>query len=526
MRNLVLGVAASALFFSACGDSGSTDGDGAGGGGGVTTGSGGSPPISGPMALDCTHKGSGTDYPVGPGQTYETLGDVPFETLKGGDTVRIFYKPEPYREKIMIGGQGTAEQPIRVCGVAGPNGELPVIDGNGATTRPTSDFPFEGHQVRGVVVLGHRNHDPYDDMPGPFVLEGLAITGGTTGNTFTDASGATAEYSTAAAGIFVQRGRGVVIRGCEVYGNANGIFSGTSGGEDGTYDVLVEANYVHDNGLVDSDRQHNVYDESIGITYQFNRFDPPRAGSLGANVKDRSSGVVFRYNWVDGGAHVLDLVEAQEAKATTVPMAEYHQSYVYGNVFIRRGLDGSMIHYGGDSGLVDDYRKGTLFFYGNTLAVDNAAQGDYDLIALTELTTNDEHLWSRNNVIYLSTPTSPVRPVVLLGPRDGETHGIADVGADWVDAGVTPYRMVPDLPDTFYGTIDGFETQPAGASAGLVDPAGDDFRPTSGSALIGGGVDIDDAIPAALVPAYAYRKHRDAVPRSDESAPTQGALLP
>ena len=524
MSRVCAGCTIAALLLSACGDDSSA---GAGGGGTSTsTGSGAAPPISGPRAIDCTHKGSGTDYAVGPGQPYASLGDVPFETLKGGDTVRIYYRAEPYRDKLMIGGQGTADQPVRVCGVAGPNGELPIIDGENATSRSADDYPYEGLQPRGVVTLGHRNHDPYDDMPGPFVLEGLAITGGAPDHTFTDVSGATESYSEAAGGVFVQRGRGVTIRGCEIYGNANGIFAGTSGADEGTYDVLVEANYVHDNGTVGSDRQHNVYDESIGITYQFNRFGPPAPGTGGNNVKDRSAGVVFRYNWVDGGAHLLDLVDAQEAKATTVPMQSFHESWVYGNVFLRHRLEGSAIHYGGDSGIESDYRKGTLYLYGNTVWIDNAAEKDYDVVALTELSTNDEHLWSRNNVFAISSATNPERAVVLLGPRDGDTHGIADVGSDWVDAGITPYRQIPDLPDTFSGTIEGFANQSAGATPSFVDADGDDFRPAMGSPLIGAGADLDGEVPAALLPVFAYVPDRDAKPRSDVAAPTQGALLP
>ena len=171
LHNTILGLAAT-VFLAACdgdiGDSQQAGGDSASGGG--SQGVGGGPPITGPVTIDCTHVGSGTDYAVGPGQAYASLGEVPTELLSGGDTVRIFYREEPYREKIMIGGKGTAEQPIRVCGVAGPNGELPVIDGNGATSRPESDYPFEGHQERGVVVMGHRHADLYEEEPGPFVL--------------------------------------------------------------------------------------------------------------------------------------------------------------------------------------------------------------------------------------------------------------------------------------------------------------------------------------------------------------------
>ncbi len=53
---------------------------------------------------ECIHTGSGRDLTVGPSQKYSSLSDVPWDSLGPGDTVRIFYRPEPYREKIIISG--------------------------------------------------------------------------------------------------------------------------------------------------------------------------------------------------------------------------------------------------------------------------------------------------------------------------------------------------------------------------------------------------------------------------------------
>ncbi|MBK6519857.1 MAG: hypothetical protein IPG04_38430 [Polyangiaceae bacterium] len=41
-----------------------------------------------------------------------------------------------------------------------------------------------------------------------------------------------------------------------------------------------------------------------------------------------------------------------------------------------------MVHYGGDSGMLDTYRKGTLHFFNNTVVVENShpgVGGDRDL---------------------------------------------------------------------------------------------------------------------------------------------------
>ena len=76
-----------------------------------------------------------------------------------------------------------------------------------------------------------------------------------------------------------------------------------------TQDFLVDGNYVHDNGIENSIYEHNNYTEATRITFQYKHFGPLRAGCLGNNLKDRSAGTVVRYNWIEGGAHLLDLVD-------------------------------------------------------------------------------------------------------------------------------------------------------------------------------------------------------------------------
>ena len=72
--------------------------------------------------------------------------------------------------------------------------------------------------------------------------------------------------------------------------------------------------HIFDNGIERSGLEHNVYTAGIGMVFQNNRFGPLRAGCPGNNFKDRSAGLVFRYNWVEGGNKGLDLVDAQDSK--------------------------------------------------------------------------------------------------------------------------------------------------------------------------------------------------------------------
>ena len=112
---------------------------------------------------------------------------------------------------------------------------------------------------------------------------------------------------------------------------------------------------------------------------------------------------MIRYNWIEDGGHILDVVDAQEAKAFTRSLPTFHTTYVYGNIIIRGETPaGSMVHYGGDSYVFADYRKGVLFFYNNTVIVKNDHYSPYSGTAVFELSTNEERLDSRDNV-YFST---------------------------------------------------------------------------------------------------------------------------
>jgi len=75
-------------------------------------------------------------------------------------------------------------------------------------------------------------------------------------------------------------------------------------------DILIEDNYIHDNGNDGSLFEHNSYTAGIGMIFQNNRFGPLRPGAQGNNLKDLSGALVVRNNWIEGGNRQLDLVDA------------------------------------------------------------------------------------------------------------------------------------------------------------------------------------------------------------------------
>ena len=278
-------------------------------------------------------------YEVGPGKPYANVGDVPLEALSAGDTLLIYYRATPYKEKFVIAAVGTPSAPVTIRGVLGPNGERPILDGNGATTRAQLNYPS---RVRGVVKIG-ASVVPFADgtsvMPQWIVIENLEIRGAHNPNTFTGPTGATETYTAPASAIYVEFGENITVRNCDMNNNGNGFFVFSSD-TIASRNILVEGNYIHDNGNVGSNFKHNVYVEAIGITFQYNHLGALLPGAGGNNLKDRSAGLVVRYNWIEHSNRQLDLVHGEDSVLVRTD-PRYRTTHVYGNVIIEHPNSGN-----------------------------------------------------------------------------------------------------------------------------------------------------------------------------------------
>ncbi|PYQ18089.1 MAG: polysaccharide-degrading enzyme, partial [Acidobacteria bacterium] len=287
-------------------------------------------------------------YEVGPGKTYANVGDVPWESLAAGDTVLIYYRATAYKEKFVLARVGTPSAPITVRGVPGPNGELPILDGNGATTRAQLDYYSRS---RGVIKIGGSTV-PFADgitvMPQWITIESLDIRSARPPYSFTGPSGAVESYPNNASTIYLEFGENITVRNCILHDSGNGFFAYSSD-TIATRNVLVEGNYIYDNGNDGSIYEHNNYTEVLGITFQYNHFGPLRAGAGGNNLKDRSAGLVVRYNWIDGGNRQLDLVHAEDSSILRNDPS-YRTTFVYGNVILEHPNSGNndIVLYGED----------------------------------------------------------------------------------------------------------------------------------------------------------------------------------
>ncbi|WKB53903.1 right-handed parallel beta-helix repeat-containing protein [Eleftheria terrae] len=386
----------------------------------------------------CQPSGKGKDYQVGPyaGQLAD-LDQVPWEKLAAGDTVRVFYRPAPYHGKAIIAAQGRADAPVRLCGVPGPQGERPVLEGKDAVARRGLAYGHELHESRSVIVLNRFQTEAWEAYPKFVQIDGLRIRGAHPKNQFTDTHGQRRNYVEFGACVWVERGHNVVIANNEIDDCTHAIF--TNSKEDGDFAVTrnlrIAGNYIHDNGVAGVELVHNTYIQSVGVVYEFNRYGPLRSGAYGNAIKDRSAGVVIRYNRIEGGAHSLDLVEAEDYFKAVKDDPTYRHTYVYGNQITKDGTQGTTIHYGGDHGGNEaSYRKGTLYFFNNTVHI-----GGNGYAVIFQLSTIDEKAEVWNNVFMFAPTVDHPR---MREKQDNEgayadpskAGGIVNLYRNWIDA--------------------------------------------------------------------------------------------
>ena len=436
-----------------------------------------------------------TTFEVGDGKPYTSIGAVPWESLNAGDTVLIHYRSTPYREKFVLARVGTPQAPITVRGVLGPNGERPVLDGQNATTRPQLNYPS---RVRGVIKIG-ASVVPFADgttvMPQWIVIENLEIRNAHTPYTFTAPSGATESYTTPASAIYVEFGENITVRNCDLHHNGNGFFSFSSDSL-ASRNILLEGNSIHDNGNVGSNFEHNVYVESIGITFQYNHLGLPLPGAGGNNLKDRSAGLVVRYNWIEGSNRQLDLVHAEDSALVRAD-PRYRFTHVYGNVLVEHPNSGNndICFYGGDGGASNKFRKGTLYFYNNTIVSDRT-----DATRLFRMATNDESIDARNNIAYVTAAGSNLKVL--------DNYGRLTLTQNWFKTGWTPFVVSrPKGTITNNGTMDG-------PSPGFVDEVGQDYHLSTSSPAIDDGTALNPAVLPAHDVVREYVKHLSSVARA------------
>ncbi len=445
------------------------------------------------------------EYQVGPGKQYGAIGQVPWETLEPGDSVFITWRPDPYREKWVINRKGSEQQPITVSGVAGPQGQLPVIDGVNATTRQALNY---WNEERGLIKIGGSSIPVQDVSEGNYashiIIENLDIRSARPPHTFTNDSGSQSNYASNAAAVFVELGTNITIRNCIIHDSGNGLFVSANGGN--TREIMIEGNHIYDNGIDGSIYHHNTYTAAIGITYQYNLMSGLRAGALGNNLKDRSAGLVVRYNWIENGNRQLDLVDAEDTDVI-VNNPAYRTTHVYGNILKEADGEGNsqLVHYGGDSGNLSIYRKGTLYFFNNTIISTRSGN-----TTLMRLSSNDEYAEVFNNILYATAAGSRF---ALLS-----SEGELKLRNNWLKDGWTISHSF------FNGLLDDDNSAILGSTPGFSDEGAGDYHLGEDSPALDAGIAISAELSADHPLNRQYRYHRQIEERASAGEIDLGAF--
>ena len=478
-------------------------------------------------------------YDVGlPAAPLQKLADVPWGDLQPGDIVNIHAKPGGYHEIIQISASGTAAHPILIRGIPDAAGNLPVIDGDGAVMDPKINFRNPVFENLGVIVITPRasGYVYGKTFPSYLTIESLAIRNAlydpTGGIHFTDQKGATRTYHTCACGIYVEFAHHLIVRGCEISFNGNGLFANSkNGAAQASADLLIEKNYFHDNGqptipgLTNGYGEHHIYVESVGAVYQYNRFGPLRPACHGVMIKDRSSGTVIRHNSVvtTESSEVFAILDPQGGAGYIDQIPDYRDAFVYGNVITLQSSAGSAAGNGvmwfgainGAKSYAQQYR-GTLYFYHNTVVNHRKATSVFFLPDANYVgnTAIQEKVDARNNVFYSDSAINANLYQAMFIVQSTASPTI-DLGMNWIS---------PGIRRDWYGhptgaIVNGWSNLIVGDFAGQNSPgfaslAALDYQLTSGSDSIDAAGPL---APAALAKGYtvdvSYLAHRASVAR-------------
>ncbi len=434
---------------------------------------------------------------MGAGKAFPTPRDVPWIKLLPCDVVKIHYSATPYKDIVFIGARGEKNKYITIMGVPGPNGELPVFDGNGAKSPPASGTGLpavlDGYGMfilsRPINIGGGLSSAAYGYKPGYLHITGLKIVNARPPAKYTNMSGVATTWPSFTGGIYANPAEHLAVTNSEFAGNGIGLFVKSDydymapaptylGNARQSRGLLVRNNYFHDNGIAGDASLHNAYSEVIGSVYEYNYFGKP-TGTSGDNIKERSAGIIFRNNYIDGGMHNIALrdpesngsYEAIQKDAFNEDLMNF--AFVYNNYFIQRDINengGIIIGHGdGDYGGQSQFRKGKLYFYNNRVI----SKYDYmmyarDGVGIFEMLNykRGTEVNALNNLFYATNATASGTPTNFAlfywgGVAKFATYADANLvtqNSNWINRYVETmpnwgnYSSGPNNPNLYAGT--------------------------------------------------------------------------
>jgi hypothetical protein len=457
---------------------------------------------------------SGTIYDIGPGYTYPEIQDFPWLNLKSGDLVRIHYRSTPYNGIIGINAHGTKDAPVRIYGICDGDGRIPIISGENAVIGTGLNGYFDVYTMGlGLIVI----NDTWHNKPTYIEIANLDIRDANSPNRFADNNTGIIHNWDRPEGIWLKAGN-VSVLGCRIHNNGEGILTqaNDSSIEGITSDFFLEGSSIYDNGVVGSWFQHNLYIQSAGMTVQFCKIGTLKSGAEGSALKDRSSGTIIRYNYIESGARTLDLVEPEDSEAVLLPRSDFNVTYVYGNILVNdcsdpeKEFSGNMIHYGYDNS-ESISRNGTLFFYNNTVYI-NAMIGVAYRINVFDISLNTAKAYLYNNIIHRSGDSNLN---LMFGFGNVYASGGNWITDGWYDIheGVPYQDPDPAVARIIYGTL----VQTVNFSEGA-DPGLRNFSLVPGSSCLNTAVTLPANLSSFPV-IYQFNEGKINTPRTLHNNP-------
>lgn len=400
----------------------------------------------------------------------------------------------------LISQSGTAAQRIVIRGIPDPvTGALPIIDGSNAVMDPNFHSYYNSIKGLGVIIVSLNNHTAYGNSPSYIDIESLDVRNGHTPYSYTE-NGVSHSFSKFVAGNYIEHSHFMAIRSCDLHHNGLGVFANSKYGMIGqsTQNILIEHNWLHENGNIGSFSEHGSYVESIGAIYQYNTIGPQLVGANATGLKDRSSGCVVRYNtFINvGGNYMMMFVDP--AYPIQYARPDYRETFCYGNAFYNSANNANyLILYGGDQPVYSHYRHGTLYFYNNTLVTIGDAY-PYRATNVFELprkvTTGNapmtETIDARNN-IFAALPITPGGAGLTLNLIDSDVPGTLNLGTNRV----SPQTVLAVTPSTITGANNLFYGNAAGANnPSLLNVAMRDLRLTAGARSVDAAGPLSPAV--------------------------------
>ena len=316
------------------------------------------------VPLDAT--GTGSRYDVGGGNNYASeLSEVPWQSLQPGDVVNIYYRATPYKHKILLSEQGTAENPIVINGVSDSSGTRPTISADGAVSVNPEEWNNAYRAT--LIMINKREATGTDGINAKhYLIQNLRLANVRPNYSYTH-NGVTENYEDWSRAIWSAGGQHITLQGMVIENNGSGVFvQANEDPESLSRNWTIRGSKFENNGFYN--RDHQIYLQSVSVPGEYNivegnYFGPPTPNQNSiAQLKIRSTGVIVRYNYFESAHRTLDLVEAQDAIPNWMyenytqqqVLENYRTSYIYGNIFVNdfsgSGTPGVRpLHFGADS---------------------------------------------------------------------------------------------------------------------------------------------------------------------------------